>query len=263
MAAIEAPTTLPVDHLSLASVRLFEQCPERWRRRYLEREYEPPNGKMILGSAAGAAEAQSYSQQIETGECYTLEQVTDEFDAEYEDRIVREEVDWGNDKPGELKDSGLAALEIYHQHIVPEVVAVSVEREFELTWPGLDWNVIGYMDIEDVAGGVRDLKMRGKRMSQKDADADLQPTLYMAARRAEGNPAPGFHFDTMVRSSKPTAEVVSTQRTDRQLDHMFSRIFEVAVEMEWRTLTGNWIGAAPGTWFCGTCSYTDCPWRLG
>jgi hypothetical protein len=261
--AIEAPTTLPVDHLSLSSIRLFSQCPERWRRRYLDREYEPPSGKMILGSAAGAAEARSYSQKMESGEAFSTEQVLDEFDAEYEDRIAREEIKWDGDVPGELKDSGLEALRCYHEWVAPEVIPVSVERPFELSWPGLDWNVIGYMDVEDFDGAVRDLKMRGKRMSKRDADSDLQPTLYLAARRAEGNPATEFRFDTMIRATKPFADVIGTERTDQQLDQMFARIFGVAREMVWRTISGNWSGAAPGTWFCGTCSYSGCPYRLG
>jgi hypothetical protein len=263
MAAVEAPSILPVDHLSLSSLRLFAQCPERWRRRYLEREYEPPSGKMILGSAVGAAEAQSYSLKLETGEPYSVEQVCDEFDAEYEDRISREPVEWGNDNAGDLKDSGVVVLEKYHREIVPEVVPVSVEREFELSWPGIDWNVVGFIDVEDADGVVRDLKVRGKRMSQKDAHADLQPTLYLAARRAEGAPAEGFVFDTMVRATKPFAESVATWRSDAQLDHMSARIFALAIELDWRVQSGNWTGAAPGTWFCGTCSYMDCPWRLG
>jgi hypothetical protein len=252
-----------VDHLSLASIQLFERCPEKWRRRYLEREYEPPNGKMILGSAAGAAEAQSYALKIEDGEGFTTEQVRDEFDAEWEDRIHREEIEWGSDKPGELKDSGVLALECYHEIIAPEVVPISVEREFTLSWPGIDWSVIGYLDLEDADGDVRDLKMRGRRLSQKDADVDLQPTLYLAARRAEQTPAQAFVFDTMIRSARPYAEPVTTLRTDAQLDHMATRIFQAAIEIEWRTLTGNWTGAPPGSWFCGTCSYMDCPWRLG
>jgi hypothetical protein len=217
---------------------------------------------MILGSAAGAAENQSYACKIETGEPFTTEQVTDEFSSEWEDRILREEVDWRDQSPGELKDSGVAALERYHELVVPEVVPVSVERQFTLSWPGLAWTVIGYIDIEDVDGCVRDMKMRAKRMSQKDADSDLQPTLYLAARRAEGNPAPIFLFDTMIRSSKPSAEVVGTVRSDEQLDTLTARIFALAAEMSWRMETGTWTGAAPGTWFCSTCTY-DCPHRLG
>lgn len=263
MSAVEAPTALPVDHLSLSSIQLFERCPEKWRRRYLEREYEPPNGKMILGSAISAAEVQSYGQKIEDGEGYTFEQVSDEFDSEWNERIEREEVDWGIDNPGELKDSGVAALEAYHRIIVPEVVPVTVEREFSLSWPGMEWSVLGYIDVEDADGQVRDMKVRGRRLTQKDADNDLQPTLYLAARRAEAAPSPSFVFDTMVRSSRPYAEPVTTLRTEAQLDFMANRIFQTAIEIEWRTLTGNWTGAAPGTWFCQTCSYYDCPWRVG
>ena len=147
----------------------------------------------------------------------------------------------------------MQALEIYHQRIVPQVVPVSVERQFTLNWTGLDWDVIGYMDFEDSSGAVRDMKMRGRRLSQKDADADPQPTLYLAARRAEADPAPGFAFDVMTRGSRPSAEVISTERTDRQLDQMFAWIFAIARDMEYRTTTGNWIGASPGTWFCSTC----------
>lgn len=259
----DPPSRLPVDHLSLSSLRLFAQCPEKWRRRYLEREYEPPSGKMLLGSAAGAAESQHYATVIESGEGFTVEQVVDEFDAEWEDRTSRENVDWGNDTPGTLKDSGIRALESYHLHVAPQVVPVAVERQFELSWPGVDWNVVGFLDIEDADGRVRDMKMRGKRMSQRDANADLQPDLYLLGRRAEGDPALEFVFDTMVRSSKPFAETVTTTRTDGQLDRMTDRIFATAREMAWRVENDAWSGAAPGTWFCGTCSYHDCPWRLG
>lgn len=260
---VDPPARLPVDHLSLSSLRLFSQCPEKWRRRYLERDYEPPNGKMILGGAAGAAESQHYSTVIETGEGFTVEQVVDEFDAEWEERIGRETVEWGTDQPGALKDSGVAALESYHSLIVPQVVPVAVEREFQLSWSSVDWNVVGFLDVEDADGRVRDMKMRGKRMSQKDADADLQPDLYMLGRRSEGQPASEFVFDTMVRSSKPFAEEVRTTRSDAKLDRMTDRIFSVAREIDWRAQNDAWSGAAPGTWFCGTCSYHDCPWRLG
>ena len=260
---IDPPAKLPVASLSLSSIRLFTQCSERWRRRYMEREFERPSGKMILGSAAGAAETQHYATVIETGEGFSVERVTDEFSAEWEDRISREDVDFQGEKPGVLKDSGVLALEAYHTLIVPEVVPVSVEREFRLSWEGLDWHVNGFLDVEDAEGRVRDMKMRGKRMSQRDADVDWQPTLYLAARRAEGEPAGEFVFDTMVRSSRPFAETVTTSRSGVQLDRMTDRIFQVATEIAWRVETGNWVGAAPGTWFCGTCSYFDCPWRIG
>ncbi len=260
---IDPPAVLPVDHLSLSSLRQFQMCPLKWKRQRLDHEYEPPSGKMLLGSSAGAALAQHYGYQLERGEGLSTEAVLDEFAADWETRTRSGEVDWGTDKPGALKDSGAKALADYHARIAPGIVPVSVEREFQLSWSGVEWIVTGFMDLEDADGLVRDYKMTGKRLTRPAADADLQPTTYLAARRAEGNPAAGFMFDTMVRSAKPFAEVIDTARSERQLDLLSDRIFTLAREIAWRTENDCWSGAPPNTWFCGTCGYApDCAWKL-
>ena len=259
---IDPPTSLPVEKLSVSSLNLLARCPERWHRRYILREYEPPNGKMLLGSSVGAAEGQHYSQVIDTGEGFTLEQVQDEFSAEWDDRIGREDVDWGDDKPGDLKDSGVAALDAYHTQVAPLIIPVSVEREFNLTWPGVDWGLTGFLDLEEQDGTVADLKVRGKKLMRADADTDLQASSYLYARRAEGNPAPRFDFHTMVRTKRPYAEVVTTERTDRQLDAFADRVFLAASEIHWRASNDAWSGAAPGAWWCSDkfCGYwASCP----
>lgn len=265
---IDPPVRLPVDHLSISSLKLFAQCPIRWRRRYIDRHYEPASGKMILGSAAGAAEAQHYSAVIETGEGFTTEQVLDEFSDEWEYRLGREEVEFGRDTPGELKDSAAAALRVYHTVHAPAVRPVSVEREFAIAWPGLDWNLTGFLDLEQDNDVVSDLKMKGRRMSAADAHADLQPTTYLVARRAEGRPATRFDFHTMIRGIKqPTAEIVPTTRSEAQLDAFTDRVFALAAEMVWRAENDIWIGAAPGIFkagsdVCSGCGFLDCRWRL-
>ena len=177
--------------------------------------------------------------------------------------IAREDVDYGKDTPGQLKDSGAGALRIYRTQFAPAIVPICVERGFVLEWAGVYWKLTGYVDLEDAEGLVRDYKMIDRRMSQGAADADLQADVYLAARRAEGNPAAGFRFDTMIRTSQPKAEVVVTERSEHQLDRLTDRIFALAREIEWRTTNDQWMGAAPMTWFCGTCRYADCAWRLG
>jgi hypothetical protein len=261
---IDAPAQLPVDYLSLSSLKAFMRCPEAWRRRYIDKELEAPSGKMVLGGAAGAALAQHYGTQLESGTGLSTDDVLDEFATEFEDRIGREEVIWGSDTAGALKDSGAGALAVFHRLITPSIVPVAVEREFELSWPDVHWRLTGFIDVETADGGVRDSKMIGKRMSQADADSDLQPTMYCAARRAEGNPVTGFDFDTMVRVKAPTAEVIHTTRTDAQLDALIDRIFTLAREIEWRTETDTWSGSAPGFGSaCRMCRYHDCALRLG
>lgn len=260
---VDPPAILPVDYLSLSSIKQFQMCPWKWKLRYIDHLPEPPSGKMVLGSAAGAALAQHFGRQVDEGEGISTEQLLDEFSSEWEDRCGREDVDYGSEIPGALKDSGAGALSIYHRIIAPSIEPVAVEREFELQWPGVEWKVTGFIDLEDSAGRVRDYKMTNKRISQAVADNDLQGTTYLADRRAEGNPAPEFCFDTLLRQAQPKAEVVTTTRTDAQLDFLTDRLFSIAAEIAWRCETDTWIGAAPGTWFCSTCRYTNCNWRLG
>lgn len=262
-ARVDPPPVLPVDYLSWSSLRLFMACPESWRRRYILKQTEPSSGKMVLGASAGAALAQHYGTQLETGEGLGREQLLDQFSDEWDERTSREEIDYERETPAALKDSGARALAIYHAAIAPAVTPVAVEREFELTWPGVQWALTGYFDLEDSDGDIRDYKVTTKRITPAAADGDLQATIYLAARRAEGNPAGRLWFDTLLRQAQPKAETVETARSDLQLDLLTDRIFAIAAEINWRCQTDIWSGSAPGTWFCSTCRYDDCPLRLG
>lgn len=259
---------LPVDHLSLSSIRKLRQCPEAWRRRYLEREYEPPNGPMTLGKAAGAAEAQSDHTWIESGEPLDTEQVLDAYSDEF-DLAAAQDVDWRGEKPEKLKDSGAGALRAYHRDVRPEMAApVDAEREARVVVESSEQaeipeiEFVAYLDVETEDGLVIDRKVTGRKWSQEKADSDDQAAAYMAMRRAEGNPAEGFAFDTMVRTQKPYAERLATSRTDEELDFFLAKITGAAEEIAWRIETERWDYAPEGAWYCGesSCGYWDsCP----
>lgn len=262
MASLAIPTRLPVEHLSASSIKTYLDCPLAWKRRYVDREYEPPNGVMILGGAVGAAEGHADHRQIDTGERPPVEDVLDLYADEWQHRIDSEAVEWRGEKPGELKDSGVAAVQVYEKTIAPTYTPTSVEREFELFFEGVDWTVTGYLDLEEADGAVSDRKVRARKLSPSEANVDVQPGLYLMARRAEGNPAPVFRFHTMVRTKSPYAEIVPTVRTDQQLDALTDRILLIAAEIDWRLEHDAWQGAVPGSWRCSEryCGYwLDCP----
>jgi RecB family exonuclease len=254
---LEIPRTLPVGNLSVSSITTFVRCPERWRRRYIEREYEPTSGAMLLGSAVGAAEGHAYQLQVGEEPRPSTEDVLELYADEFDLRADREEVDWAGAKAGEVKDVGVQAVKAYETAIVPSVTPVAVEREFQIDFDGVEWGMTGYLDLEDDTGGVCDLKVRKSKLSLADAAVDIQPTTYLLARRAEGNPARGFDFHTMVKTKTPYAEVVTTSRSDRQLDALVARVYRIAAEIQWRLETDNWAGAPPGGWWCSQrmCGY--------
>lgn len=264
---IDPPAKLPVDHLSVSSMELLEKCPEKWKLRYIDHAYEPPTGNLIIGGAVWAAEVQHYGHQIETGEGLSLEDVQDEFSAEWDDRVQRNEVLWEDSTPGEVKDEGFSVVERYHSVIVPEVVPVTVEREFKLQWPEVDWDFIGYIDLETADGQVADTKVKKKALYKPTADKELQPVSYLTARRAEGNPASWFRYHVVVRPGKQSAArayVQPTTRTDEQLDAFERRVMTTAREIAWRAENDEWGPAPAGAWWCDPkyCGYYGgmCPW---
>lgn len=262
---VDPPSSLfgVVDNLSVSSLNLLAACPIKWRNRYVERIYEPTTGAQLVGKTIGAAEMQHFGLVMETGEGMSLEQVQDEFDAEWEQQTTSEDVDWGDKKPGELKDKALVVLDQMHTTVIPDVVPVSVERKFEISWPGLDWNFLGYLDVEEADGGISDLKVKASRVSQFQADTDPQATGYLFSQRAEGRPVGEFRFRVGVKAAKPFAETVRTTRTGTQLDSFQDRLFIAANEIVWRLEHEVWSGAAPGSWMCGPrfCGYfNQCPY---
>lgn len=260
---IDPPEFLPVSHLSVSSLNLYERCPLAWKHRYVDKRPERPSGKMTLGSSAGAALHQHFGRQLETGEGMSTEELLDEYSADWWERTEREDVDYQSDTPGQLFDSGAEALRMYHVAIAPSIVPVAIEREFELSWPGAPFVVSGFLDLETEAGAVVDFKMTTKRWSEDKAGGEIQPTVYLAARRAEGNPATAFEYHTMIRRANPMAEVVPTPRTERQLDLLTTRVFSIARSIEWRWLNDVWQGTGPDVaWLCRGCGYAaDCDWR--
>jgi hypothetical protein len=258
MPATEIPTTLPVTNLSASSLRTFIECPERWRRKYIDREYEAPSASMILGGSIGAAEAHAYQAQID-GERPPTEHVLDSYAQEWDERVEREEVEWEDDKPGEIKDTGVGLLKVYEQEIVPLAKPVAVEREIRMDFDGVEWGVLAYLDREDADGRIKDMKVKKRRLSPAEAHMDLQAGVYMLGRRAEGNPAPGFDFETVIRNKTPVADVISTTRLEDQLDALTSRIYDIAAEIHWRLESNVWAYAAPATRCCSYCGYHSCP----
>jgi hypothetical protein len=261
-AELEIPTKLPVEHLSVSSINTFLKCPLRWRHRYIDRLYEPPSGAMILGSSVGAAEGHAYQLQVDEEDRPSTEDVLDLFAEEFDDRAEREEVQWGSESAGSIKDVGVLAVKAYERDIVPAVKPISVEREIILDFEGVDWKLKGFLDLEEEDGAVVDLKVRKSKLGAADALSDPQPTSYLLGRRAEGNPAPEFRYHTMVKAKVPYAEVVSTVRTDRQLDAFTDRVYQVAAEIAWRLEMDNWSGAVPGAWWCSErmCGFwQSCP----
>lgn len=264
------PRHLPVDHLSLSSIALYQKCVIRWKRRYIDAEPEPISGAAIAGRAFGNAARDSYGNKVQTGQLLSTADVLDAYSDSWELALAQdgELVDWEDEKPGRIKDSGYRVLPVYHQLVAPTIKPLAVERRFTIKLPDVDWTVTGYMDVE-CADEIPDLKLRTRskgHISQAEADSEPQPGFYLLARRAEGFPARnGFAYHSSVRAARGIAvkpgdvAVTYTQRTDEQLDALVELIYQVAAEIQWRMEYDVWTPPPATAWWCSRdwCGFWD------
>jgi hypothetical protein len=180
------------EHLSASSLTQFLRCPEQWRRVRLQKERERPSAALVWGSADHGAHEVNFRQKIETGTDISEDDLAlafaDQFDLAVEKNGGESEIDWADDKPGNMLDRGVALAATYHRQVSPTIQPLAVEERFLVELPGVAVPILGFVDVRAVvsngsADGTRRLierKTSGKRVSSLKPDWRLQGLLYQA-----------------------------------------------------------------------------------
>jgi uncharacterized protein (DUF2267 family) len=259
------PKVLPVSSLSKSSIELFERCPEAWRRKYVLDEEEPTSGAMAAGKAFGATLA-AYFQEKRDSRVPTDAEVDERMAAELEQFLASATL-----KPKEdaekIRQGARDAVLAYIETFGSKLSAVATERKMRLRFPGCEWSVVAYLDLETEDDRVIDYKLKapgGHHMSETDALKDLQATLYTLGRKLEGAPAADFAFHSGLShepSTVPRWKEIPAPRTELQLANCVKRIALVARQIARAVASGDW-GYRTDSWFCGPnfCpSFASCP----
>lgn len=273
-AALEVPNRLPVNHLSYSSVRKLEQCPEAWRRHYLDDERDSIGARAVLGRALHASislwfQAVIAAREAEKDVELDASDLLDCFATEFERSLPDVTDDLERAQAVTEKDQGIAAVSTYMRDIAPLVPEPKqTERRFAFAINAeTEWDILGYIDLEHGPGVegdvVADIKLKQKSMPQSDADLSFQPTLYVAERLTRGVETRSVQYhEIKALKTKNEGVVIETSRSERQVQIVLARIARAAREIEWRAATGDWSGAPDLAWWCGDgkCRYFNtCP----
>lgn len=91
-----------IDHLSYSSISMYLDCPEAWRRKYIEKEPSVSSPALAFGSAFH----DTLEQIVTNPEANVLETWT----ASWDKALTKEEVFWGVDTPEQHFNEGLRIL---------------------------------------------------------------------------------------------------------------------------------------------------------
>src|SRR5262245_55213495 len=106
------------------------RCAKQWEYAYIYELKRPPSIRMVLGTAAHAAEEVNYRQKIESGTDLPTADVLDVFSDAFDSGARDAEVDAEEkEQPGDAKDSGVATLTVYHETVAPSIEPLWVEHE--------------------------------------------------------------------------------------------------------------------------------------
>lgn len=257
----------PLEHLSATSLSCFWQCPEAFRRRYLLGERGPVSAEMLRGRVVDTAVSAYYRAVLDDGRPPAPSDSDEQLDRDWRQELdaPRDEIDWGDWQPATLKDSAAAALRAYLAQIAPTVQPVAVQRRFELRLHAkLEWSIVGYIDLEDAAGDVIDLKVKRSHLTQAAADSHPQASLYLLERALTGAPRRRFVFHSVCPTAREPVRAVATARSRAQLQAHLVRVASTAraIDALHRHLgqEAPWPLADPASW---KCSPRYCPHFAG
>jgi hypothetical protein len=239
---------------------------------------------MFLGRRVDDAITLYYRRILEHRERLSVDQVKDAFrdgwkaaaEAEREQLGIAWEEDMHEDRAFKL---GLDAIELSFRELVPrlgEPVAAQRRLEYVLA-PGLEWSVQCYLDLEtlrpdhgELVAAVVDYKVKSTPLTEYRADSDFQPSVYLAGRWLEDDPAAEFCFAQIAkpgpRRREMNASLVTTRRSTAQLRGALARIAQVAAQIvachERFGPNRPWGFADPTGWKCSAryCeAWHSCP----
>jgi len=209
-----------IDRLSFSAVETYLKCPRMFEYRYLWKMPRPVGGGLIQGKAYHASLAAALVQKLHTGQPLPLAETLDAYAHSFELNLARESdeefgaisgIDWGERKPGEWKDQGIALVKLYYQERLPGLEPYLIEQRLETSVDGI--RVVGYVDLVLKDGRTIDHKVVARTWVEEDAHKDLQPSFYALLQRKPIE----FEFHLAVTTKEPKLGVVATRRDEQAI----------------------------------------------
>lgn len=255
-----------VEHLSVSSIKLFLECPEKWRQRYVVRKREQVGYWLFRGSVNHRSVDWALKKKMLTGTLPGIRDVLEMFDSVWSDEMEKQggedAILWDDASPDSVKDETARLVGVYHMQVSPLLDPIALEQKFTLDTPGLPIPTIGYIDIEE-AHRLIDRKETGARVRTPKPDWVVQAGVYSAVKQKPIE----FHVSTKTKTpmvytaAEDAGLLVPAWRLERAHTYI-RRVFGHIQNLY--TVYGpddTWPGAVMHTYACSYCSYRPtCAW---
>ena len=244
-------------HFSVTQLNTYLACPYKYYLSYEEKlRWEKVPSGVAFGSAMHRT-IEEFNKALGNGgmeETAAIAFFTDQWNTE----SGRDEIEFRNpDEREQLMDKGRRLIQLYSQQFA-DMKPQAVERSFRL--PILDISTGAFEASRDILGridlvadsGVIEIKTSGRSINQRTVDTSLQLTLYSwAYRMIFGSEEKSLKTVALLKTAKPTVQIVETYRTTEDHSRLMELISQVIRAVELRVFYRN-----PATRYgCDGCVY--------
>lgn len=244
-----------IEHLSYSSITSYLTCSRNWRYHYVDKLPEATTPALMFGSAIhNTVEALITANTQGENAVNPVESFTKSF----AEKIAETEIiDWQDTSEGD--QLRLATKILNTPEIVSELNALRakvdsdgvpmIERKVELSVPGVDVPVIGYIDIILDDGTPADFKTASRAWSQLQADNSMQSLFYIAALNQAGEDV-NWKFKHLVitKTLSPKFQCLEHSHAPKEIFFLFDLIQSV-----WSGIQNEVFVPNPDAWKCSPC----------
>lgn len=256
---------------SNSKLTTLQQCAERFRRRYIEKERVPASPRMLRGTVVHSVASRAFFRKMTEATLPTIEEAKDVAASEF-DRRWREGVKLSDEEAAQgiqavrdgSKDFAVDLSGFHVTRVAPIIAPIAVERKITVKPKDSDLVIHGIIDLIDKTAtgeAIRDLKTSERSPQANAADTSQQLSMYGLVRLAEVGKLPErFLLDTLVRTPVKAEKKHVPQETTRDAEDMralVARINAAVTAVE----RGHFLPADPSWWGCSKqwCEYYgDC-----
>jgi RecB family exonuclease len=254
--------------LSISQLDMLSRCGEQYYQRYIKNRKIPPGISLVIGRVDDRSVGKNLTKKMETKSLHNLDEVADFtadiFNEEWEATevlLTPEESDLGPKVvKGQAMDKSIRLAVLHASELAPFIEPTHIQRKVEVELPGFDYDLIGYIDIQEGSNSIRDTKTSGKTPTADIADKSDQLTIYaMMTRVMDGVIPSQLCLDYLVDLKTPKATTFSTTRTEADFNPMLRRIEAASKALQ----AGIFIPARETDWWCNPrwCGYhATCPY---
>lgn len=231
-------------------------CGEQFRRIYIEMERPPRGSYMVVGSAVDRAVNQNLEEKILTGELLPVEQIKDIAHDSAEIEWNHGEVRLSDDEKkiglaqakADAVDKAVRLAVLHAKHIAPRLQPTHVQRPWAIEVPGLPFDVVGTIDVQEGPHALRDTKTSGKTPAGGIADMSDQLTMYaMAVQVLDGVAPVSVALDYLIDLKRgPVAKTFTSTRNEDDFRVVLARLENAAEVIQ----KGAFTPAKPTDWVC-------------